>query len=69
MRMYFQNPFAFILHLLHRKTFQPRRGELWQTGEKPESWHYPVFIIFLHVSSSTSEFLQESLTILPAMPG
>lgn len=61
MRMYFQNPFAFILRLLHRKTFQPRCGELWQRGEEPESWHYSVFIIFLHVNSSTrvGQFYQQ----------
>lgn len=70
MRMYFQNPFALILHLLCRNEFSnPDNREFWQTGNRQRdniTWYQFLFLVSVLPSQN---FFKDSIAVLPAMLG
>lgn len=67
--MYFQNPFATILHLLCRNELSnPDTADFWQTG-KSQRQHYLLSIPFLGVSFPSQNFHKDSAAVLPAIAG
>lgn len=68
MRMYFQNPFALILHLLCRNELSnPDSGESWQTGRSQRDYIIQYKFLFLVPILPFQKFYQDSIAALPAM--